>query len=178
MGSGHILKEMFVAFGKPIVGVLPQKRLDVYKNWAEKCDENQLKLLVDRAINYEERFPTIARMNVLLQQVNANKIHFSDSSVGSCYMCESTGFLPYMEEPKSDGEKDRYSIYNYACKCSKGDRISNPSNNFPKRIKKYFDFFDVLQFEDKRDKYPSHITYPLLVNMVTRENNQILLKQI
>ena len=100
MESGHILKEMFVAFGKPIVGVSPQKRLDVYKNWAEKCSGNVLELIVDKAINNEERFPTIARMNVLFQQVNANRIHFSDSSVNSCYLCESTGFIPYVEEPE------------------------------------------------------------------------------
>ena len=176
MEPGQILKEMFIAFGRPIIGNLHQKRLDAYKNWALKYTDNTVQLVVDKAINYEERFPTIARMNILMQQINANRTHYSDNSVQDCYMCESTGFLPYMEEPESDGEKDRYSIYNYACKCSKGDRISNPSNNFPKRIKKYFDFFDALQFKDKKDNYPSHITYPLLVNMVTRENNQNIMK--
>ena len=167
---------MFIAFGRPIIGNLHQKRLDAYKNWALKYTDNTVQLVVDKAINYEERFPTIARMNILMQQINANRTHYSDNSVQDCYMCESTGFIPYMEEPEPGGEKDRYSIYNYACKCSRGEIVSRPTSEFTKRIKRYFDFFDELQLEDKKEKYPSHITYPLLVSMVTRENNQIIMK--
>jgi len=181
MGAGHILKEMFVAFGKPIVGSLPQKRLDVYKNWADKCSEGTLSKVVDKAINNEERFPTIAKMNVLLHEVKSNRLQYSDDSIKKCYFCDGTGFVPYMETPEFDKngslirESDRYVIRNYACKCSKGESVSTPSNAFPKPINKYFDNFDEAQMEEEKDKYPSHIAYPLLVHMIARQKNQILL---
>jgi hypothetical protein len=172
MGKGEILKQMFVAFGKPLVGHSMQKRLDLYKDWADNLSEWVLQDIVDKAINYDDRFPSIARMNILKQEVNKNRNTYSDPNAEECYPCGGTGYVPYLVSPDTDIYNTVYHIRNFACKCSKGDVHAKTTISFPVKVRRYFDDYDNLQYQDKRDKYPEYLNYPQLVTAIKTNKNE------
>ena len=93
-----------------------------------------------------------------------------------CYLCDGTGFVPYLNEP--DFKSSVYYISNMACKCSEGYKQALPFKRYPLEkkpslhVNQYFKNNKEVQFTEVIE----HMSYPQLVNTKKNELNRDLTK--
>jgi hypothetical protein len=156
------IKRLFDSFGKTNPN---GDHVNAYLDWAKYYNSDLVDSVANTAIKYDDRFPSIARLNELAREEQPASSYMVDMGKEKCFNCNGTGLVPELLSPNKNNTINH--INKMACNCSVGMNI--------KWTLPYFEKYPELQYKDRITKDSTR--YDWIVDMVQRELNKALIEQ-
>lgn len=159
-----LMIELFHSFGKSRVN---EDICRAYMRWADRQGLEVAKVIVQRAIDEEDRLPPIAQLNRMARDFKRHVPREQEPDIDPCWYCDDDGVVPILFKA-SDRSGNLPYIRMAACKCTAGDRQALPDSETGIRMSRYFDRFVQAQFEDRVNDF-LYMNYPQIVDQVKFE---------